>query len=127
MTSSPVPPTATVDRRHLVDVFDTLADVAHAIEQAGADELRLPDEAQLVIALPGIIASLSFEMGGLGLPRQPALRAHAPKMGCIRGDARSTATSGCAKLKSTMTTTRGHPRRHGPAMRRITSMGSRRP
>lgn len=60
--TNPVPPTATVDRAHLIDALDTLADVAHAIETAD-DEGRPPDDAtQLVIRLRQIITTTSFEV-----------------------------------------------------------------
>lgn len=60
--TDPVPPTATVDRAHLIDALDTLADVAHAIETCD-DEGRPPDDAtQLVIRLRQIITTMSFEV-----------------------------------------------------------------
>ena len=60
--TNPVPPTATVDRTHLIDALDTLADVAHAIETSD-DEGRPPDDAtQLVIRLRQIITTMSFEV-----------------------------------------------------------------
>lgn len=60
--TNPVPPTATVDRAHLIDALDTLADVAHAIETCD-DEGRPPDDAtQLVIRLRQIITTMSFEV-----------------------------------------------------------------
>ena len=57
-----VPPTATVDRAHLIDALDTLADAAHAIETSD-DEGRPPDDAtQLVMRLREIITTMSFEV-----------------------------------------------------------------
>lgn len=60
--TNPVPPTATVDRTHLIDALDTLADVANAIDTSD-DEGRPPDNAtQLVIRLRQIITTISFEV-----------------------------------------------------------------
>ena len=59
--TNPVPPTATVDRAHLIDALDTLAEVAHAIETSD-DEGRPPDAAQLILRLRKIITTMSFEV-----------------------------------------------------------------
>ncbi len=72
--TNPVPPTATVDRAHLVEALDTLADVAHAIDRADDAGVPVADGTALVIRLREIITSLSFEVEAsdflAGLPDQ---------------------------------------------------------
>ena len=60
--TNPVPPTATVDRAHLIDALDTLADVAHAIETSDAEGRPPPDATELIIRLREIITTMSFEV-----------------------------------------------------------------
>lgn len=94
--TNPVPSTATVDRAHLIDALDTLADMAHAIETSD-DEGRSPDDAtQLVIRLREIITTLSFEVEAsdflAGIPDKGAPR---PK----REAARQRSVEGYQRLR----------------------------
>lgn len=53
--------TVTIDRKRMVDVLDTLADVAIAIED-NADQHVPLDHDQLIMCLRGIIGDLTFEI-----------------------------------------------------------------
>jgi hypothetical protein len=71
------PTTSTVGRERLIDSLDTLADVAHAIEQAVDRGVPLDDRDDLIGRIRGVIADLAFELeasdflSGAGHPHQP--------------------------------------------------------
>jgi hypothetical protein len=56
------PTTSTVGRERLIDGLDTLADVAHAIEQAVDNNRSLDDPDDLIARIRGIIADLAFDL-----------------------------------------------------------------
>jgi hypothetical protein len=56
------PTTSTVGRELLIDSLDTLADIAHAIEQAVDSGRALDEPDDLIARIRGIIADLAFDL-----------------------------------------------------------------